>query len=102
MEQWVEKLFSQEVLNEAALCYKADASNAKKLGDFENYVFEVERNDKPYILRLTHSSHRSKEELEGELKWINYLNGHGINVSLVHESINGELVEVVPVGESNF
>lgn len=102
MEQWVENLFSHEVLNEAALRYKADVSKAKKLGDFENYVFEVNRNDKPYILRLTHSSHRSKEELKGELKWINYLNGHGINVSLVHESVNGELVEVVPVGDSNF
>ncbi|NIK76530.1 Ser/Thr protein kinase RdoA (MazF antagonist) [Paenibacillus castaneae] len=102
MEQWVENLFSKEVLNEAALRYKADASNAKKLGDFENYVYEVERDGKGYILRLTHSSHRLKEEVEGELKWINFLNGRGIHVSLVHESVNGELVEVVPVSDSNF
>ncbi|MFX3673642.1 MAG: phosphotransferase enzyme family protein [Paenisporosarcina sp.] len=102
MEQWVENLFSKEVLDEAASRYKADATNAKKLGDFENYVYEVERGGKSYILRLTHSSHRSKEEVEGELKWINFLNGRGIHVSLVHESVNGELVETVPVSGSNF
>lgn len=102
MEQWIENLFSQEVLYEAALRYKADASDAKKLGDFENYVYEVTRDGKPYILRLTHSSHRSKMEVEGELKWINYLNGKGINVSLVHESVHGELVEVVTVDDSHF
>jgi len=102
MEQWVENLFSQEVLHEAALRYKADASNAKKLGDFENYVYEVTRDGQPYILRLTHSSHRSKMEVEGELQWINYLHSQGIHVSLVHESANGELVEVVSVGDSNF
>lgn len=102
MEQWVDDLFSQEVLKEAASRYEANATNAKKLGDFENYVYEVKRDGKSYILRLTHSSHRSKEELEGELKWVNYLNDHGINVSLVHESVNGELVEVVPVDDSNF
>lgn len=102
MEQWVENLFSKEVLNEAASCYKADASNAKKLGDFENYVYEVQRDGKPYILRLTHSSHRMKEEVEGELKWINFLNGREIHVSLVHESKNGKLVETVNVGDTNF
>lgn len=102
MEQWVENLFSGEVLDEAALRYKADASEAKKLGDFENYVYEVKRDGKPYILRLTHSSHRTKEEVLGEQKWINFLNSHGINVSLVHESINGELVETVNVGDTDF
>lgn len=102
MEQWVENLFSQEVLKEAASRYEADVTQAKKLGDFENYVYEVEKDGKPYILRLTHSSHRSQEEVEGELMWINYLNGHGIHVSLVHNSVNNQLVEVVPVGASNF
>ena len=102
MEQWIETLFSKDVLNDAAARYGANATNAKKLGDFENYVYEVERAGTPYILRLTHSSHRSKQEVEGELKWINFLHGHDIQVSLVHSSENGELVEVVPVEDSFF
>ena len=102
MEQWVEKLFTEDVLKEAAARYGANSTNAKKLGDFENYVYEVERNGTPYILRLTHSSHRSKQEVEGELKWINFLHGHDIHVSLVHTSKNDELVEVLPVEDSFF
>ncbi|MGE6486716.1 phosphotransferase enzyme family protein [Paenisporosarcina sp. NPDC076898] len=102
MEQWVENLFSEDVLNEAATRFGADATDAKKLGDFENYVFEVKREGKPYILRLTHSSHRSKVEVEGELKWINFLHGHNIHVSLVHKSEYGQLVEELSVGDSYF
>jgi Ser/Thr protein kinase RdoA (MazF antagonist) len=102
MELWVEKLFTEDVLKEASSRYGANASNAKKLGDFENYVYEVERDGTPFILRLTHSSHRSKQEVEGELKWINFLHGHDIQVSLVHPSKKGELVEVLPVDDSFF
>ena len=102
MEQWVENLFSEDVLKEAAKRFGADATDAKKLGDFENYVFEVKREGKPYILRLTHSSHRSKKEVEGELKWINFLHGHDIHVSLVHKSEYGQLVEELSVGDSYF
>ena len=65
-------------------------------------MYEVERDGTPFILRLTHSSHRSKQEVEGELKWINFLHGHDIQVSLVHPSKNGELVEVLPVDDSFF
>ena len=102
MEQWVENLFTKEVLKDAASRYGADATEAKKLGDFENYVYEVKRDGKPFILRLTHSSHRSKTQVEGELRRINFLNGHDINVSLVHKSLNGELVEELTVEDSYF
>ncbi|TDL30934.1 hypothetical protein E2R51_16560 [Jeotgalibacillus sp. S-D1] len=102
MEQWVEKLFSKEVLAKAADRYGANAANAKKLGDFENYVYEVYKENQPYILRLTHSSHRSKSEVLAELEWINYLYHNGINASLVHRSLNGELVEEMQLGDSSF
>ncbi|MBM7704409.1 phosphotransferase enzyme family protein [Metabacillus iocasae] len=102
MEKWIEELFSEHVLEDAASRYKADAIHAKKLGDFENYVFEVKKNETPYILRLTHSSHRSKEEVEAELQWINYLHEHGVTVSLVHHSENGHLVETIDVKGSAF
>ncbi|KIL51812.1 phosphotransferase enzyme family protein [Jeotgalibacillus soli] len=102
MEQWIEALFTKDLLNEAASRYNADATEAKKLGDFENYVFEVYKNDQPYILRLTHSSHRNMADVEAELEWINYLHAKAINVSLVHQSKNGSLVEEIPVGNTSF
>lgn len=102
MEKWIEELFTEEVLREAASRFSCDIENAKKLGDFENYVYEVHRGETPYILRLTHSSHRSEEEVEAELKWINYLHKQGVNVSLVNGSDGGNLVEVIKAGGTYF
>ncbi|WP_096155915.1 phosphotransferase enzyme family protein [Bacillus sp. FJAT-45066] len=102
MEKWVEQLFNDDILKKAAGKYGADSTEAKKLGDFENYVFEVTKDSKPFILRLTHSSHRSMEEVEAELDWINFLHANGLNVSLAHTSENRRLVEQLDVGDSSF
>ncbi|MFD2922988.1 phosphotransferase enzyme family protein [Halobacillus naozhouensis] len=102
MEQWIEDQFSEDLLKQASRQFQADAADAKKLGDFENYVFEVYRNDQPYILRLTHSSHRSKSEVEAELEWINYLHKQGLNASSVHPSTTGDLVAEIPIAKGTF
>ncbi len=102
MEKWIEDLFTQDILEEAAKRYSCSIANSKKLGDFENYVFEVHRNGAPYILRLTHSSHRSYQEVRAELEWINYLHDKGVNVSLVNHSNQDELVEVIEAHNSHF
>jgi amicoumacin kinase len=102
MEKWIEELFSDDLLKDAASRFCCDTTRAKKLGDFENYVYEVHRGGVPYILRLTHSSHRTKGEVEAELTWINYLHKHGVNVSLVNHSEKRNLVEVIKTGETYF
>ncbi|WP_406687512.1 phosphotransferase enzyme family protein [Rossellomorea vietnamensis] len=102
MEKWIEELFTGDVLMDAASRFGCGTSHAKKLGDFENYVYEVHKGEVPYILRLTHSSHRSKGEVEAELQWINYLHKHGVNVSLVNDSETGNLVEVLETGDTHF
>jgi amicoumacin kinase len=102
MEQWIEKLFSKELLEAAAAKFGCDASNAKKLGDFENYVYQVHKGGTPFILRLTHSSHRSRRDVEAELRWMNYLHEKGVNVSLVNHSAEGRLVEVLDTGDTCF
>ena len=46
----------------------------KPLGDFENYIFKAKDDRKEeYVLRLTHSSHRSKKEVEAELDFYGML-----------------------------
>ncbi|MDR6124394.1 Ser/Thr protein kinase RdoA (MazF antagonist) [Bacillus sp. SLBN-46] len=92
MEKSVEVLFTQEVLNQFLTRFELEL-RVKKLGDFENYVFEVYRNDQPFVLRITHSSHRSLGEIEAELDWMNYLNENGVNCPKVFLSSNGHLIE---------
>lgn len=91
MERFVEEVFTEEILNEA-LQHFALEKELKKLGDFENYVFEVKREGTPYILRLTHSSHRTKQELHSEIDWMNYLYKNQLLVPKAYESVNGEIV----------
>lgn len=102
MEANVEKLFSKEILQEAALRFGAGTENIKKLGDFENYVFEVEKDGVLMILRLTHSSHRSYKDVLAELEWVNYLSHKGVNVAGPYLSLEGNLVEIISVSDSFF
>ncbi|RIW29595.1 hypothetical protein D3H55_18530 [Bacillus salacetis] len=102
MEKWVEELFNEEILQKAADYFGGDISSAKKLGDFENYVYEIHKDGKPYILRLTHSSHRDKGQIVAELEWVNYLHLKTVNVSPASQSAGGNLVEEIPAGESSF
>ena len=53
-------------------------------------------------MRLTHSSHCSREQLAGELEWIEYLHEKGANVySPVHSKYNN-LVEEIELEVSSF
>ncbi|WP_270180719.1 phosphotransferase enzyme family protein [Alkalihalobacillus sp. CinArs1] len=101
MEARVEKCFNEAVLVQALEKFGADRHRYKKLGDFENYVFEVDVNG-PSILRLTHSSHRSMEDVKAELHWVNFLHDHEINVSRALPSKNDHFVEEIEVEDGSF
>ncbi|MCJ8010057.1 phosphotransferase enzyme family protein [Lederbergia wuyishanensis] len=101
MEHSVEKQFTSEIMNKILSTYHLD-TNFKKLGDFENYAFEVNHEGEAKILRVTHSSHRTQKELESELDWIQYLHGCGINIPAVFLSPNGNTVEAFQAEDSVF
>lgn len=100
MEKSVEILFTKEILNTFldSFCLQ---SKVKKLGDFENYVFEVYLEDKPMILRITHSSHRSDNEILAELDWINYLHEHDVRCPAAFTSSKNKLIETLPAGDGS-
>ncbi|WP_066066216.1 phosphotransferase enzyme family protein [Neobacillus soli] len=101
MEKSVEVLFTQEILNGFLEGFQLE-SQVKKLGDFENYVFEVYRNDAPLVLRITHSSHRKKSEIEAELDWMNYLNQNIVQCPKVFLSSNKQLIEEAGTSDGTF
>ncbi|MUK87927.1 phosphotransferase [Ornithinibacillus sp. L9] len=100
MEPAVEQLLSKEIMEEA-LSHFTLRPEYRKLGDFENYVFEVYRNDMPYILRITHSTHRSEDEIKAELDWINFLHFEQVNVPKAYESKNGRMVEAINAADGS-
>ena len=69
--------FTKEILARAAKAFHVTVEE-KPLGDFENYIFKAKGdNDEDYVLRLTHSSHRSKQEVEAELDFYDMLRETG-------------------------
>jgi amicoumacin kinase len=100
MENQVDELFTEHILKAGLHLFDLEESY-KKLGDFENYVFEVKKQDRVYILRATHQSHRVKEDILAELHWVNYLHSNGINVPEVFSSAKGETVEEITAGDGS-
>ncbi|MBT2678352.1 phosphotransferase [Bacillus sp. ISL-35] len=92
MEQTVNLQMTVEVLNGFLERFGLEAE-VKKLGDFENYVFETYRTGQPYIMRITHSTHRNKDEILSELDWMRHLYREGLSVPEVFPSLTGSLVE---------
>ncbi|PLR97494.1 phosphotransferase enzyme family protein [Bacillus sp. T33-2] len=101
MEKAVEVLFTDRLLGRFLELYQLEA-DTKKLGDFENYVFEVKKKSEPYILRITHSSHRTGEEIAAELDWIGFLRNENISVPQVFQSINHKTLEELPAEDGSF
>ena len=93
MEAWIEAMFSEKIVDEAINRFGMEAINITKQGDFENYVYEVEESEKAWILRFTHSSHRTIEEINSELVWVNECYKEGIHVARAYPSKTSKLVE---------
>jgi amicoumacin kinase len=73
------------------------------ISDWHAFTFEVQKKDgTPYILRVTHDTHRTKSEIEGELKWIMFLQKQGLPVPPVIPSIEDLILEAVMADKSAF
>jgi amicoumacin kinase len=69
------------------------------IGEEENFVYRVGEHR---ILRLTHSSHRTANLVRGDMDWIRHLSDHGVSVCRPVLSRRGDLVEVIPTGDTYF
>ncbi len=102
MDRRIKSLYSDKILLEAAARYGIDRSKIKKLGGFESFIYEYEKNGENKILRIAHSYHRSMIDLHAEMEWINYLGENGADVAGAVKSESGRLAEKIDIGDSYF
>ncbi len=102
MEKKVVELFTDKIRKEAAALYGANAEDLKLLGDIENFVYEYPYDNRARILRITHSSHRTENEILGELDWLNYLASNGVPAARAYDSPQGKLVERVHAPDGSY
>lgn len=88
-------MYREDILDEAARRYGVKQDDFHKQGSFESQVFEFQRNGRGYILKLTHSLHRTPELVEGELDWVRHLEDYGVSVCRPVPSKAGKMIEVI-------
>ncbi|MBO1579871.1 phosphotransferase enzyme family protein [Bacillus sp. XF8] len=102
MEIAVERVFTNEILEEAANLFNVTVEKTP-LGDFENYIFHAkDEKGASYVLRLTHSSHRSEKQVEAELDFLQYLKEHGAKIAGPYYSKSRKLVEGIQAVDGTF
>jgi Ser/Thr protein kinase RdoA (MazF antagonist) len=101
MEERIAALLRPEYVAEAASRWGATGA-AALLDDVTNLVFEFKRRDERRILRFTHSSHHSEDEIIAELDWVNFLIRQGVPACRAQLSRDGQLTECYPVENGYF
>jgi len=99
MDPKIAALFNADILAAARERYDIDPDRIRLLDGFESFIYEFNRPDGDYILRLGHSLRRTPEHIRGEVDWINYLSDNGVSVARAVLSEDGNLVEPLDDGQ---
>jgi len=103
MDIEIKNRYNDVILQDAIRRFGIDKSSVELLDGFESFIYEVARQGKSYILRISHSLRRSTALIQGELDWLNYLSDNGISVARAIPSNNGRLVEAIrDAGDGDF
>ncbi|HEX6923260.1 MAG TPA: phosphotransferase [Bacillales bacterium] len=102
MDKRAKDAFNDQILEESIRRYGVEKEKVRNLGGFESFVYEYEKDNKSYILRISHSSHRSSDHIHGEIEWVNDLAANKVSVSKAIPSDEGRLVETISADGSCF
>lgn len=95
MEPRIKALFNDDILTQAGACFGVLLHDISFVGGFENFIYGFEKNQQSYILRISHTSHRTIEDTRAELDFVHYLANHGAHVSQPIASIHNRMVEPI-------
>jgi amicoumacin kinase len=95
MDRKIVARYNDHILHQAMQRFDIKANIITLLDGFESYIYEFNRPDGEFILRIGHSLRRTPELIAGEVDWINYLARGGAAVSKAILSQEGNLVEAI-------
>lgn len=91
------------MLERAARDWGLESSRTRLLRDGLNHVYAAEREDGgEVVIRVSDAAHRSVEQIESELFWLDHLSRHGCRVPTPVRTREGELLESFDQGERGF
>lgn len=95
MDPEIAKRFSDKILRETMDRFGIKPEKIELLDGFESFIYDFSRDDGDFILRIGHSLRRTKELIQAEVDWINYLAAGGASVAKAVLSKNNQLVEYI-------
>lgn len=98
----IQRLYTDNIFTELIKRYGVTNEDVRFLGGFDSYVYEFTKNNAPFILKISHSTRRTANEIHGEMDWLHYLGKHGVPVAKSIPSDEGNLVEVIGENASYF
>ncbi len=99
MHSNIAKLFDDLILSDAAARFGVHTDSGRRLGSHQSFVYGGRRTSaEDVVLRITHVSHRSRQWVDAELEWVEYLGGQGVPVARPLRSVRGLWSERVGTG----
>jgi len=102
VETIIKESMNDNVLETAYELFGIDKKFVEFIGGFENLVYSFKKDNEDYILRFVHSSHRSFEQVEAEIEFIDYLDSNKASVSTIVLSLHNNIVEKINSGNTYF
>jgi amicoumacin kinase len=99
MDRKIVARYNDYILHEAMQRFEIKPDAITLLDGFESFIYEFNRPDGEFILRIGHSQRRTPEMIAGEVDWINYLAQGGAAVSRAILSQDDNLVEAIDDGQ---
>jgi Ser/Thr protein kinase RdoA (MazF antagonist) len=101
MDPKIAARFNDTILQTAMQRYDIAVDKIHLLDGFESFIYEFNRSDGDFILRIGHSLRRTPAMIHGEVDWINYLSDGGTTVARAILSRTGNLVESIEDGHGD-
>ena len=101
MDKNIREAYTDCILTEAAKRYGITKDRVRLLDGFESFIYEYERGEQAYILRISHSLHRTSDLIHGEIEWMNHLADNGVPAARAVPSEYGNLVEPIEVEDGS-
>nr|WP_145163860.1 phosphotransferase [Paenibacillus terrae] len=98
----IEQQFTEEILTEAIKRYDLNKDTVRSLGGYESFVYEYQKNNAFFILKISHTIRRSINNIRGEIEFLNFLSNKGLAVSNAVPSTRGNMVEEIAAENGSF
>ncbi|HPN90226.1 MAG TPA: phosphotransferase, partial [Bacilli bacterium] len=99
---WAQSVLSHSNIKKTASLYGLTKEELKPVGGFENYIYGFDKEEKSYIARISHSSHRTIDEVKSEMDFLYYLARNGANVSMPIYTLRNQLVEQIDCRDGSY